>query len=268
MITIGVTVVNGLGARSDTRYLSHVVIGKSEPPADVAAFTIIEGAGFARAYFWDYAATTLDLAGFRVRYVDQSLTGVPWGSMAPLFEAGRLDRSSGLQTPADGEWHIGIKAYDTSGNESINARYLTVLLDQGSFGSPRLAVDAGALGWPGTRTGCGPVDYYLADAGTLTWDTIPVTWDAWADWDGPSASPIVYQHSTVDALSVLTMRLREGHVAAGVVVAQYQSSTDNITYTSWAAIPTGTFSARYVRVRWTITGVAPVLYRAQFRLYN
>jgi hypothetical protein len=267
VLTIGVTVVNGLGARSDTVFLSHTVIGKSEPPADVTAFTVIEGAGFSRSYFWDYATTTLDLAGFRVRYVDQSLAGVPWGSMAPLFEAGRLDRSAGLQTPADGEWRIGIKAYDTSGNESINARYLTVLMDQGSFGFPLQSVDAGALGWPGTKTGCGVLDYYLADAGTLTWATVPATWDAWLDWDGPSASPISYTHTTVDVGSTLSLHLRAGHVASGATTTEYQSSTDNITYTSWAAVPAGTISARYVRVRWTISGARPILYRARFTLY-
>ena len=58
---------------------------------------------------------------------------------------------------------------------------------------------------------------YLADAGTLTWDTIPTTWDAWADWAGPSASPISYTHTAVDVGATLTLRLREGRVASGTV---------------------------------------------------
>ena len=45
------------------------------------------------------------------------------------------------------------------------------------------------------------------------------------------------------------------------------ADSDGITYTAWAAVPSGTFSARYVRLRWTVSGDAPVLYRAHFRLY-
>lgn len=259
--------VNDGGFRGAAAVATHTVVGKTEPPADVTAFTVIEAGGFSRLFFWDYTENTPDLAGFRARYIDQALASVAWDVMPPLFEAGRLDRSVSLQAPADGEWRIGIRAYDTSGNESANARYLTVLLDQSAFGAPLLSVDAGALGWPGTKTNCDVEAYYLADAGTLTWDTIPTTWDAWADWAGPSASPISYTHTAVDVGATLTLRLREGRVASGTVLAEYQTSTDGTTYTAWAAVPTGTFSARYVRLRWTVSGDAPVLYRAHFRLY-
>ncbi len=258
---------NALGFRGPSATVTHTVVGKTLPPADVDNFTVIEGAGFGRTYYWDFATFTPDLAGFSARYVDSTVTAA-WEAMTPLFEAARLDRSFSGQVPSDGEWTIGIKAVDTSGNESVNATYITGLFDQGAFGLPVLAVDAGALGWPGTKTGCAVVSYYLADVGTLTWDTIPTTWDAWADWAGPSASPIVYQHSMVDVGSTLTLRIRAGHVASGSVVTEYQSSTDNITYTAWAALPSGTFSARYVRVRWTITGAEPILYRARFTLYS
>lgn len=259
--------VNDGGFRGAAAVATHTVVGKTEPPADVDNFTVIEWAGFGRAYYWDFATITPDLAGFSARYVDSTVTAA-WEAMTPLFEAARLDRSFSGQVPGDGEWTIGIKAFDTSGNESVNATYITGLFDQGGFGPPMLAVDAGPLGWPGTKTGCAVVSYYLADAGTLTWDTIPTTWDAWADWAGPSASPIVYQHSVVDVGSTLTLRIRAGHVASGSVVTEYQSSTDNITYTAWAALPSGTFSAGYVRVRWTITGAEPILYRARFTLYS
>lgn len=243
----------------------HAVVGESAPPADVQAFTLMEWPQGGRLYYWDMPAE-VDLAGFEARYCDVTLD-LPWPLMTPLWEAGRLDRSRDAQTPIDGEWVIAIKARDTSGNESVNDKRLAVLLDAQSFGSPLASVDAGALGWPGTKTGCAKVSYYLADIGTLTWDTIPVSWDSWASWDGPSSSPIVYQHGTVDVGSTLTLRMRGGQVASGSVSAEYQSSTDDITYTAWAALPAGTFSARYVRVRWTISGVSPILYRARFTLY-
>jgi hypothetical protein len=189
--------------------------------------------------------------------------------MTPLYEATRLQRTVIATLPPDGEWTFAIKAFDTSGNQSVNAKYMTAVFDQGSFGLPFMSADCGASGWPGAKVGCAQVSYYLADVGLLTWDTIPSTWDAWESlgWDGPSASPISYQHTTTDLGSVLTVRLRTGQVAAGATTVEYQSSTDGATYTSWAPIATGPFTARYIRVRWTVSGSSPILYRATFTVY-
>ena len=262
-----VRAVNGLGVRGDwSAHVLHLVASKSAAPADVTAFTVIEQPGGGRAYYWD-AVAELDLDGFTARYCDAALD-LPWESMTPLWEAGRVDRSMIAQTPADGEWVISIKARDTSGNESANDRRLTILLDAQGFGAPTLTVDAGALGWPGTKTNCALQDYYLIDFGSLTWDTIPTTWDAWTDWDGGSAGSLVYQHSTLDLGSSAARRIRAGHVASGTVTTEYQSSTDGVSYTSWAALPSGTVTFRYLRVRWTVAGALPVLYRAQIRIYN
>lgn len=266
-VVIEAYAVNSGGFRGQPTSTTHTVVGKTERPADVAAFTVIENPNFGRAYFWDYTVPTPDLAGFVARYVDSAYS-VPWESMVPLFEAGRLDRSFASNIPGDGEWIIGIKAVDTSGHESLTAAYMTVLFDQSSFGAPLVSIDAGPLGWPGTKTGCGVVAYYLADAGTLTWNTIPATWALWTDWAGPSASPIQYEHPRTDAGSSAAYRLREGHVASGSVTAEYQSSADDITYTAWAAIPTGTITARYFRVRWSVAGTNPILYRARYTLYT
>ena len=266
-VVIEAWAVNSGGFRGQSDTEMHIVVGKSASPADVSAFTLIEQPQGGRAYYWD-AADELDLAGFVTRYCDAALA-LPWELMTPLWEASRLDRSRYAQTPADGEWTIAIKARDTSGNESANDKRLTILLDSQGFGSPVATIDAGAQGWPGTRTNCGIQDYYLIDPGSLTWDTIPTTWDAWAEWDGPSAgSSIAYQHTLVDLGTSAARRIRAGHVASGSVLAEYQSSTDGITYTSWAAIPSGAVTFRYLRVRWTVTCPRPVLYRAQIRIYS
>ena len=259
--------VNDGGYRGAAAVATHTVVGKTEPPADVDALTVIEQPGQGRSYYWDYRTETPDLAGFEVRYSEVGYI-VDWSAMAPLFEAGRLERSTSSQAPADGEWHIAIKARDTTGKESVAARQITVLFDQGSLGSPVASIDAGALGWPGTRTGCDLLAYYLVDRGTLTWDTIPTAWDAWTSWDGPSIGTITYEHSLIDLGSSASRRIRAGHVASGSVAAQYQSSTDGVSYTAWASLPSGATTFRYLRVRWTVTGDMPVLYRAQIRIYN
>lgn len=265
-IVVQVRPVNGAGRAGDWQSVAHQVIGKSQPPSDVHAITVVEWPQGGRAYYWDAAAEP-DLAGFVARYCDVGVS-VPWAGMTPLFEAGRLDRSVYTQSPGDGEWTIAIKAYDSSGNESVNERRTSVLFDQWGFGVPVAWVDAGALGWPGARTNCDLVDYYLQDRGTLTWATIPTAWDAWSDWDGPSIGSITYQHTAVDLGATTDVRIRASHVASGFAVAEYQSSTDGTTYTAWAAIPAGTVTTRYVRVRWTVTGGLPVLYRAHLRIYS
>ena len=75
-------------------------------------------------------------------------------------------------------------------------------------------------------------------------------------------------HSLIDLGSSASRRIRAGHVASGSVAAQYQSSTDGVSYTAWASLPSGATTFRYLRVRWTVTGDMPVLYRAQIRIYN
>jgi len=265
-IVVEAWAANSAGFRGQSDTKTHTVIGKSAPPADVAAFTAIEWPQGGRAYYWDMPAEP-DLDGFVARYCDATLD-YPWGLMTPLWEAGRLDRSRHAQTPADGEWVISIKARDTSGHESANDKRMTILLDAGGFGSPIASIDAGALGWPGTKTNCDVLGYYLIEIGALTWDTIPTTWDAWLDWDGASAGSLVYQHTTIDVGSSAARRIRAGHVADGTTTVEYQSSTDGVSYSAWAAIPSSTVTFRYLRVRWTVAGSLPTLYRAQVRIYS
>lgn len=258
--------VNAAGRAGDWQSIAHQVVGKTAAPANVQAFTVVEWPQGARAYYWDFADEP-DLSGFVVRYCEASLN-LPWAAMTPMFEAGRLDRSTYTQSPGDGEWIVAIKARDTSGNESVSDRRTSILLDASGFGAAVLSVDASAVGWPGTRTDCSLVDYYLVDSGSLTWDTIPTTWDAWDTWDGPSVGVISYEHTTIDLGASAARRLRASHVAFGSVTAEYQSSTDGVSYTSWSAIPSGAITFRYLRVRWTVSGALPTLYRAHLRIYN
>jgi hypothetical protein len=246
----------------------HRVIGKTTPPKDVSLFTVVEMPGMGRSYYWDYPQPPADLDGFLLRYVAGS-SPVPWEEMIPLFEATRLQRTVSAAVPLDGEWTFAIKAFDTSGNQSVNAKYITAVFDQSTFGFPVLTQDCGALIWPGTRSGCMISEYFLSDMGSLTWDSLPATWDEWEalGWNGPSSSPIQYQHTTSDLGSIQTVRLRAGSVAAGTTTIEYQSSTDGSTYTSWDVIPNSSFSARYIRVRWSVAGTAPVLYRATYTVY-
>ena len=236
-------------------------------PANVGAFTVLEREGFGRVFFWDYTDFTPDLAGFQARYVATGSPSTGWDDMAPLFEAGRAERSASVNMPGDGAWIFAIKAVDLAGNSSPSERRLTVAFDQGIFGAPVLSAECGPAGWPGTLTNCGVRDYYLIDSGTTTWATLPATWAGWTSWAGAANGTITYQHSTLDLGSSAARWVRCGHVAAGSVTTEYQGSADGVTYTSWAAVPVGLVTFRYIRLRWTVTGAWPVLYRAQIRIY-
>lgn len=257
-----------LNAKSDWMYTAHQVIGKLNPPPDVISFRVTENPNFARYYTWQYTANApKDLAGFLVRY-SAGFDERSWESSVPLFEAGALDRSHSTSMPGDGEWSFLIRAIDTSGNLSVNTVRMTMFFDAGVFAVAIDAVSADALGWPGTCVGGGIDGYALVDSGVLTWDTIPTTWDGWADWAGLSIGTLSYEHPVYDLGAVIDVVLRENHVAAGATVAECCYSSDNVSYTAWAAIPSAQINTRYLKFRWTVTGASPVLYRAGFNLYD
>jgi hypothetical protein len=246
--------------------VAHKVIGKTEPPPDVQKFSLVTHHPGARTFFWDYPSAPVDTAGFSVRYIG-GLSSAAWQSMVPLFDAGAGERSRDLNRPGDGEFTFAIKAVDTSGNESANAKYLYHNTSIGPVGQLLASVDCAADGWPGTKTNCAISAYFLEEPGTLTWDTIPTSWEAWGDWDGPTGDDISYQHTTTDLGSAQTVYLRTASLANGASITEYQSSTDGSTYTSWGGVPESSFSARYIRVRWTISGGHPILFQSAYNVF-
>jgi hypothetical protein len=267
VIYIRVRPLNSLRRAGDWTVISHTVVGKIAPPPDVSAFTVSEQPNGGRSYYWDITSPPLDLAGFLARY-SEGTTVRPWASMVPLFEAGGPERSRALAMPADGEHWIAIKAIDTSGHESASARYLQAVFDASGFGTAYLVVDPTALGWPGTRVACALDGYVLVDIGSSTWDTAALTWDTWSAWTTGSSGSISYEHTVIDATTSASTRLRTSDVSGGTGLTEYASSVDNITYTAWAPVPTGPITGRYFKVRWTVTGGSPVLYRAAVTLYR
>jgi hypothetical protein len=61
--------------------------------------------------------------------------------------------------------------------------------------------------------------------------------------------------------------LRTASLANGASITEYQSSTDGSTYTSWGGVPESSFSARYIRVRWTISGGHPILFQSAYNVF-
>ncbi len=257
---------NALVRGNWTLQILHTIIGKTEPPADVSAFQVIENPGFSKSYIWDYPNPPRDLAGFMVRY-SSGPNARSWEASVPLFEAGPLDRSKTISLPGDGAWCFLIRAVDTTGNLSIAAKAVSVTFDAGTFGVPLVRVDAETLLWPGTITDGNVDGYALIGRSTLTWDTIPELWENWLNWDGPSVGTLIYEHTVIDIGSVQNVLIRASSVAGGATITSYQESLDGITYSSWAAVPSNVRSVRYLKLRWLVTGGYPVIYKAGFNIY-
>ena len=137
--------VSALGVTSDwVPVTSHTVVGKTSKPPDVAGVAYTNG-----LLLWGYPAPPLDLAGFKVR--KQFGVVRTWDNAQPLHDSLIL-QTLFVPTPDFGTVTYLVKAVDTSGNESVNALTVTVVL--GGQSSPNIVdtEDYKALGFPGTKT--------------------------------------------------------------------------------------------------------------------
>ena len=153
-----------LNVASDWSYApTHQVIGKTQPPADVATFFISNN-----IFSWS-PNTELDLAGYVVRF--QYGNNTSWADAAPMH-TGIL--TSSPWTPEvfpPGPITVMIKAVDTSGNESVNPAII-----QHNFGDTILenlifSYDDKAAGFAGEATNGSVVGGNLVadDSGDLFW---------------------------------------------------------------------------------------------------
>lgn len=101
----------------------HVVIGKTEPPSDVAWFLAVQN-GSVVVFRWSQV-TDLDLAGYEIRYAPQGTA--EWDSALVLTSVTRGTTVTDASLPP-GAWTALIKARDTSGNYSVNPRAVNLTM--------------------------------------------------------------------------------------------------------------------------------------------
>jgi hypothetical protein len=94
---------------------NHTVVGKTAPPANVASLSASQNGG-AVVFKWP-AIADADRAGYQIRYAERG--SFVWNSATPVSEE-LIARGTTISTflVPPGDWTFGIKAYDTSGNES------------------------------------------------------------------------------------------------------------------------------------------------------
>ncbi|MES2973354.1 MAG: hypothetical protein V4757_07080 [Pseudomonadota bacterium] len=123
----------------------HQVIGKTEPPGNVAAL-MIEGPRLT----WT-SVTDVDLAGYRLKFHYGS--NRDWGTAIPLNSGVLTNSPYTMQVVPTGPVTIMVRAVDTSGNESRDSAYVFANLGDALVANVVEDIDYRALVWPGSTTG-------------------------------------------------------------------------------------------------------------------
>ena len=134
-----------LNAVGDWSYIDHKVVGKSEPPPDVASLT-----ASGRTLTWPPVLAP-DLAGYILAF--NYGTNTDWNAATPLNTGVITESPYALPNAISGQVTVLIKAIDTTGNVSDNAALAYTILDAPAIANILQTVDYGATAYPGTLVG-------------------------------------------------------------------------------------------------------------------
>jgi hypothetical protein len=156
-----------------------------------------------------------------------------------------------LNAPLAGTYTFACRSLDTTGNAST-PQVRSITLPDRRLGNVFDEFFEHAEGWLGTKTDCHVQDGFLEANDTTTWATLPATWDAWTRWNLAPSSPIVYETPVRDFGTVIAGQVNTAIDADGTVLQELSTSLDGSTWSAWGSA-VAAFSARYVRLRFTIT---------------
>lgn len=154
MLVITVRHVNSAGFASRWVAQSHRVVGKSAPPGNITALSVVDTPTGGRRYTVAHVQD-LDHLGYEVRYSSNlSATFAQMTAIAARWDGAALVFDGGV--PVDGVWRFAACAVDTSHNYSAAPIYVTATLagialatDPGISGGNQLFNSDFALGWRG-----------------------------------------------------------------------------------------------------------------------
>lgn len=136
------TIDKYLNVKSNWIYTTHLVQGKSAPPADVTGFTVTLLSDAMRRFSWDTSNQSVDVThggGYRIKYRTAG-SGTTWANMTQIGEGLLTQTPYDSHDPVAGTYDFAICAVDASGNESANAEIVTnVTISDTSTASTALA---------------------------------------------------------------------------------------------------------------------------------
>lgn len=232
------------------------IVGKEEPPPDVDNFLVQRQPDGTRQFSWELSNPPLDLAGYIIKF--RFGTGHSWNELSELHDGLLLSSPWETNLLAAGTYTVGIKAVDTSGNESLNATIVESTLGDPRISGSLLSNNIHANGFPGTITNgfVDPGSGDLLPTSQTTWDTVPATWDEWTAWNDSPSTPLEYESGAFDLGFVADFTpFVTFSIASGTVTIEESHSDDDITYTAWENI-TGVISARFIKIRVSVANPA------------
>lgn len=163
---IAIVGINPLGKRSTSASTRYTVVGKITPPSDVAQF-------FASANSQGVELSWVPIADEDVKSYEVRaclVAGQAWADATKIIETPLVV----LQIPpaAAGTYEWLVKAIDTSGNVSANAKRVSVTLSAPSTVTPSYTYSRAdiVVSWNAATAGSLPVKHYLIKRGA-TWAT-------------------------------------------------------------------------------------------------
>ena len=245
------------------------VIGKAAPPSDITTFLVNQNRD--RIFFGWSEISDLDIWGYEIRW------GSSWDSgMVVAFVQGDHYLTTDLRTGVSQKYWI--KAIDTSGNYSENAKDATITIDNIPF---RNIIEeySEQTAWAGDKTDTEvDGDNLIISAGELsgTYET-PVRDVGYVAtfYIGIEVVASISQGRAFDDDGTTkfntfpTLRFT-GMEAPGAATFQINTSEDNIVWSGWKDYQAGDYKCRYFKIIMTLTreNVSDALNCSTFDYYS
>lgn len=212
--------------------LGHVVTGKTEAPTRPSTFSFTEQPDGTRSYSWTHVDVPADVrsgGGYEIRWF--SGTTSTWSAMNKLHTGVLLSSPHEDNQLAAGTYTFAIKAIDSTGNESVNARFITaVSLNNPRIGSALISRNESSLDWPGTFIDSRNDDGVIVGDNSSDWTGMPATWAAMpATWNEilSGANPFYYTTPEIDLESDVKMSVLASIQGVGSPDITIQTGTDS-----------------------------------------
>ena len=225
-----ITAYGALGASSFEVSYFVTILGLTAPPSDITDFNInILGS---TAYLSWSPVADLDLSYYQIKHAI-STTGVTWGSAVDLVSQVSKPATS-ITVPAMVGTYL-IKAFDASGNESINATSITSTI-AAIEGLNAIATLTEQTTFLGNKTTCGVIsnELRLDSVDTMDdWPTLDSVLNLYYGVNGTATTGTYLFDNDLDLGAIYTSR-----VTADVRAYGYSLSTAMASWATLSALPT------------------------------